>query len=213
MRTADLLRALEADAGDHAARPLGRSLLAGLAPALALSVAFYGVTLGPRPHLTSMLMEPRVLFKLVFPLVLACCAGGMLMRLIRPGSDVRPYIAFLGFLGVVLIGAVVAELFALPRDLWEPRLMGSHAMVCLRMIPMFAAPLLVALLFMSRKGAPTHAGLAGAMIGLFAAAIGGTIYATHCPDDSPLFVATWYGIAIGAVTLIGAAAGKRLLRW
>jgi hypothetical protein len=213
MRTADLIRALEADAGDDAPSPLNRTLLKGLVPAIILSVALYAVTLGPRPHLASMMMEPRVLFKIVFPLVLACCAGGMLLRLIRPGSDVRPYFAFLGFLGVVLIGAVVAELFAIPRDLWEPRLLGTHATICLRMIPMFAAAPLVALLIVARKGAPTHAGLAGATIGLFAAAIGGAIYATHCPDDSPLFVATWYSLAIGAVTLVGALAGKRILRW
>jgi hypothetical protein len=35
----------------------------------------------------------------------------------------------------------------------------------------------------------------------------------HCPDDSPLFVAVWYPIAIAFMTAVGAALGARLLRW
>jgi hypothetical protein len=44
-------------------------------------------------------------------------------------------------------------------------------------------------------------------------AIGAALYATHCPDDSPLFVAAWYSLAIGFTAAIGALAGSRLLRW
>ncbi len=57
------------------------------------------------------------------------------------------------------------------------------------------------------------AGSCGAAAGLLAGAIGAALYATHCPDDSPLFVATWYTLAIGFVVGLGALAGSRLLRW
>src|SRR5258708_8799527 len=40
-----------------------------------------------------------------------------------------------------------------------------------------------------------------------------TLYASHCTDDSPLFVATWYTIATVLVTAIGALAGSRVLRF
>jgi hypothetical protein len=40
-----------------------------------------------------------------------------------------------------------------------------------------------------------------------------TLYASHCTDDSPLFVATWYSIATAAVAAIGALAGSRVLRF
>jgi hypothetical protein len=39
------------------------------------------------------------------------------------------------------------------------------------------------------------------------------LYATHCPDDSPLFVAVWYTLAVTLVMLIGASVGHRVLRW
>ena len=45
------------------------------------------------------------------------------------------------------------------------------------------------------------------------AGVGALLYATHCPDDSPLFVAIWYGSATAIVVAIGALAGARLLRW
>lgn len=59
---------------------------------------------------------------------------------------------------------------------------------------------------MTRTQSPTAAGLA-------AGAIAAAIYAWHCPDDSPLFLATWYMIAIAGVTVGGALLGRRLLRW
>ena len=64
-----------------------------------------------------------------------------------------------------------------------------------------------------RHGAPTRPGLAGAVAGLVASGIAATLYASHCTDDSPLFVATWYPLAIGIVVRAGYVAGSRYLRW
>jgi hypothetical protein len=64
-----------------------------------------------------------------------------------------------------------------------------------------------------RHGAPADGHLAGAMAGLAAGSIGALFYATNCTDDSPLFVATWYSIAIGIVVLIGTLIGHKVLRW
>jgi hypothetical protein len=69
------------------------------------------------------------------------------------------------------------------------------------------------LLLALRQGAPTRPGVAGAAAGLLAGGIAATFYAAHCTDDSPLFVATWYTLAIGALALLGAAVGQRFLRW
>jgi hypothetical protein len=49
--------------------------------------------------------------------------------------------------------------------------------------------------------------------GLLAGGMGAALYAMHCPDDSPLFVATWYGLAIAVVATLGAVLGSRVLRW
>ena len=54
---------------------------------------------------------------------------------------------------------------------------------------------------------------AGAVAGLAAGGIAAAIYAWHCPDDSPLFLATWYSLAIAIVVAAGFLLGRRLLRW
>ena len=64
-----------------------------------------------------------------------------------------------------------------------------------------------------RQGAPEKPGFAGAMAGIAASGIGATFYAANCTDDSPLFVALWYPMAIAIVAAIGYVAGRRLLRW
>ena len=45
------------------------------------------------------------------------------------------------------------------------------------------------------------------------AGLAATLYASHCTDDSPLFVATWYTVATALVTAIGAFIGSRVLRF
>lgn len=64
-----------------------------------------------------------------------------------------------------------------------------------------------------RRGAPARPTLAGFLAGLAAAGIGASVYAVHCTDDSPLFVALWYTLGIAMVAAVGAALGRIVLRW
>ena len=70
-----------------------------------------------------------------------------------------------------------------------------------------------ALIYAMRSGAPQHPALSGALAGAAAAGVAATLYAANCPDDSPLFVATWYPLATLIVVAVGAIAGDRYLRW
>jgi hypothetical protein len=55
--------------------------------------------------------------------------------------------------------------------------------------------------------------LTGALAGAATAGIAALLYASHCPDDSPLFVATWYPLATLICAAVGALAGRRFLAW
>ena len=90
---------------------------------------------------------------------------------------------------------------------------GTNWLICLSMVPILSFAPLAAILAVLRRGAPASPTLAGAAAGFLAAACGATLYAFHCFDDSPLFVATWYLLAAIPVVVIGAVAGSRLLRW
>jgi hypothetical protein len=80
-------------------------------------------------------------------------------------------------------------------------------------VPLMSLPLLAASLIGLRHGAPARPAVAGAMAGLLSAGLAATLYASHCTDDSPLFVATWYSISTALVTALGALIGSRVLRY
>ena len=212
MKTGDLIRALAADS-EVRAMPPGRALALALIPGVAIALGLHIAVLGLRPHLLTLLGEPRLLFKLCLTVLLAAVSGALVLRIARPGACIRRITLLLAIVPTLLAGANLAELSAVPADLWGQRLIGSNAKFCLASIPFLAAAPLVAALLALRQGAPERPALAGAAAGLFAGAIGAACYATHCPDDSPLFLAAWYTLAIGFVAAIGAAAGRRLLRW
>ena len=80
-------------------------------------------------------------------------------------------------------------------------------------IPLISLPLLIASLFGLRHGAPAKPAVAGAVAGLVSAGLAATLYASHCTDDSPLFVATWYSIATALMAALGALIGSRVLKY
>jgi hypothetical protein len=112
-----------------------------------------------------------------------------------------------------VLAGVVAELFMLPQDAWARAAIGNYAATCVMVITLISLPILAALFFVLRQGAPSSPTTAGATAGLLAAAFGAAVYALHCPNDSPLYLAIWYMAAIGIVTLIGAIMGHKMLRW
>jgi hypothetical protein len=93
------------------------------------------------------------------------------------------------------------------------RMIGNNSRYCMVSIPVLSLPLLVAALMGLRHGAPSRPALSGAIAGLLSAGFAATLYASHCTDDSPLFVATWYTIGAALVTAIGALAGSKVLRF
>jgi hypothetical protein len=212
MKTDDLIAALAADA-PVVSKPIGRTmLLAVAAGAGAASIVFF-LALGVRPDFSAAMETPRFLLKCFLTLTLLASALGLVFHLARPGAVPDAWVMTLAAAPVLLVIAMLVELSVVPHDEWMVRLMGRNAVVCMVLIPALATLPLIATLFALRQGAPTNPTLAGAVAGLLAGGIGATLYATHCPDDSPLFIAAWYVIAIVIVTFIGAIAGARLLRW
>jgi hypothetical protein len=212
MKTDDLIAALSADA-PVVARPIGRTVLACVGVgALAAAVVFF-LTLGLRPDMSAAMGTPRFIFKVLLTLTLFASALGLILHLARPEKVSPGWIVALAAAPILLILATLIELLILPSDLWMPRLVGTNAMMCVVLIPFLSALPLIATLLALRQGAPTHPAFAGAVAGLLSGGIGASLYAAHCTDDSPLFIAAWYVIAIAFLTLIGAIAGSRFLRW
>jgi hypothetical protein len=211
MKTADLIDLLAQDAPVRFG--LSRRLAMAFAAGAAIATAVLVFAIGMRPDLSMAGQTMRVQFKFLFALTLLSGAAGAVPRTGRPDGGAGPWPAVLATAPVLLGLAVVAELVATPEQSWMPRLIGQNSMYCLVFIPLLAVAPLACLLFALKESAPAHPGLAGAAAGLAASGIATFLYASHCPDDSPLFVAVWYSSAIAIVTAAGWLAGKRLLRW
>lgn len=211
--TEALIRALGASGGrvPALARP-GPRLALGLAGGAFVSLLVFLAVLGPRPELGSALFEPRVIFKLVVALALGAAAAVAARLLAQPEGYGRLRPLALG-VGLLVVAGVAAELAVVPASDWAARAVGTNAVACLVSIPLLALAPLAALLAALKGAAPARPRVAGLAAGLAAGAVGALLYASHCQDDSPLFVALWYGLAVAATGAAGAAAGTRLLRW
>ena len=211
MKTDELIRLLSQDAPVR--MRLGRMLTLALAAGLAVSAVLLLATVGLRDDLASAIATVRVAFKIGMTLVLVIVAFGLVSRIGRPGVPLRPWAVALLLPLALMVVAVGVELLVVPQDAWAARLMGRNAAFCLFFIPLLSLAPLAAFLAALRNGAPDDPGLAGAAAGLAAGAIGAALYAWHCPDDSPLFGAAWYTLAIMLVIATGYGIGRRLLRW
>ena len=212
MKTDQLIAALAADT-KTVSRPINRQLWMAIAGGAIVAALIFWFGVGPRSDISAALETPRFLYKYVLTLSLLASALGLMLHLARPGAVPKGWLAALAIPPVLLIASVIAEFFLVPPSSWGMSLMGKNSVVCLVVIPLLSAAPLAAVMWTLRDGAPTHPVLAGAAAGLVAAGVGATLYATHCQDDSPFFVATWYVLAILIVTVVGAVLGSRLLRW
>lgn len=212
MRTEDLIKALDADARNKA-MPLGKAWWLAVGVAVAIAAVVFFATIGPRPDIMPAMHTMRFMSKFVFTLVLAGSAFALIRALSMPGAATRRAMTWMIAAPVLVILAVGLELFIVPQTEWSRRMVGSNMMICMSFIPLIGIGPLAIFLGMLRYGAPTRPVLSGAVAGLLAGGLAATFYAAHCFDDSPLFVATWYTIAIAFLALLGAIGGRLFVRW
>lgn len=211
MKTDDLIHMLAEDA--PVPMRIGRAMTLALLLGTVISIALLLATIGMRPNMAEAMQSARVMFKIGATLTLAIAACGLVFRIGRPGVPLKARSLLLILPLVLVIGAIMMEGMMTPSDSWMSRMVGNHSRFCIFFIPMLSIAPLIGFMLVLRDGAPESPGLAGAVAGLAAGGVAAAIYAWHCPDDSPFFVATWYTLAISIVTIVGFFVGRRLLRW
>lgn len=212
MRTEQLILLLSEDSTIEARR-IERSMAA----AVVASVAFLGVAtivfLGLRTDLGATSGFAPVAAKVGVMLSLASGGSLLVVRTSRPGSPSGWAPALLA-VGLVLLAAwILFDVNQLGTAGLLERTLGTSWASCLATITVLATLPLVSLLLAARRGAVIRPGLAGAMAGLAAATLSGAFYALYCTEDSPLFVAVWYGLAAIIMMVFGAFAFRRFVRW
>ncbi len=211
MKTDDLINMLAKDARVRVR--FGRVFMVALAIGVVVSAALLISTIGIRRNMAEMIETPRVLFKVGITLLLAITATRLAFRIGKPGLSLRSAAMTLLLPLAILILGIATELLVVPQAAWASSMEGHFSAFCLFFVPVLSIAPLAAILYSVRQGAPENPGKAGAVAGLAAGGIAAAIYAWHCPDDSPLFLATWYSIGILAATVAGFLIGRKILRW
>ena len=212
MDTDQLIKTLAAD-NTHRARPVSLALALALLAAAPVSIFMFMAELGVRPDVKTAMHNPFFDLKFAVTLALAAAAITISLHLARPEASLRGFVWLLAIPAGLLVAGISGELMMPQRLPMMTRLVGSNSKVCMTAVPLMSLPLLAASLLGLRHGAPTRPAVAGAMAGLLSAGLAATLYASHCTDDSPLFVATWYSVGTALMAALGALIGSRVLKY
>jgi hypothetical protein len=169
--------------------------------------------LGVRPDVMTAMHNPFFDLKFAVTLALAISAIAVALHLSRPEASLRGFGWYLLIPAGLLVAGISGEMMMPQRAPMMTRLIGNNSKFCMTFIPVISLPLLLAALLGLRHGAPSRPALSGAVAGMLSAGLAATLYASHCTDDSPLFVATWYTLATALVAAVGALIGARVLKY
>lgn len=190
-----------------------RQILAALGVCALVSLVVVLWLWGVRPDITRALPMMSFWVKEAFVIVLALAGIGAMLRLARPdGMGRKPANAAFGAVAIMAVLAGL-QLAANPPGLWRHLVMGNTAEACPWLIMLLALPILAGALLVMRRMAPTRLTAAGAAAGLTAGALSALVYSVSCGESTMPFIFVWYGLAILAMTLLGAALGRRVMRW
>jgi hypothetical protein len=212
MQTDRLIHALATDF-DKQSKSLSALVVVAMLVAAPFAAGMFMMRLGLRPDIAAAADNPFFLLKFAVTLALLAVAAPVAIRLARPAHDTAALKWLFAIPLALLVAAIAADVSVQQPAAWTQRLMGANARICMMAIPMLSLPFLAGALIALRKGASIRPALTGAAAGAMSGSLGAALYAAHCGDDSPLFVAVWYSIAIAAVSALGALLGNRLLRF
>jgi hypothetical protein len=211
MKTDQLIHALVQDLRTPVARVTAALRRCLPVASGAMAVGFLAAA-GIRADAFSTGFGPTVL-KIALGVTLAAVGLAVAVQLARPTRNAA--MAARALLIAPLAMAFIAALdLALHGNLgWQERLWGKNIWACLFMIPLLALFPLAATLHALRNGAPTNPTAAGALAGIGSAGIAILPYGLFCTENAALFIAAWYVLASCIAGVVGAMAGRRLLRW
>ncbi len=93
------------------------------------------------------------------------------------------------------------------------RLNWHDGVQCVSKMVLLSAPAVIGLGLLMRRGAPTDTGGTALTVGVAAAAWGAFVFVFACPYDDPLYIAVWYIVGCGIVTMVARLILPPLTRW
>lgn len=215
MKTDELIDIIAKDQIIQTPRPLWQYFGFGALILIAYTVfLFFSSGMGIRANYPEVLWALPVLFKQILPLFLLIALYSAIKALRFPESRwhrsyALPIAIYFAFMLVLFISAWLDT----PADVRKALIMGSSRLKCLITIPIYAWVVMGFLFVGLRQFAPTKRTELAVLTAFVATALAIVIYAMGCIEDSPLFYAIWYNLALAISVLIGAILGYYWLKW
>lgn len=167
-----------------------------------------------RPDMPEAMGQPSFWWKLGSLGLIALIGGTVALLSLDPVNSPRR--------GLRLLAAVVAAALAagwlvdasraglLPL---VARLNWRAGLLCVAEMVLLSVPAVAGLGVLMRRGAPTDTGGTALASGVAAASWGAFVFVFACPFDDPLYIAVWYTVGCGLVTLSARLFLPPLTRW
>ena len=158
--------------------------------------------------------QPSFWWKLVGLLLIATVSGAAAIRSFRPPATPRRALPAL----VGLVACVFATGWAIDAAHGGgahllARLDWRNGLGCTFKMAMLAIPPMIGMGVLMRRGAATDAAVTSVVAGLAAAAWGAFVFVFACPSNDPFYIAVWYTLGCGIVTLVARLVFPRLAAW
>ena len=179
-----------------------------------LELALYLAAGAARPDMATAVMQPSFWWKLISLATMAATGVIFAVHSFDPTNSPKERLRWLAALAGISL--TVGWALAVTSSTGAPllaRLRWQDGLACMLTVIALSTPVLALLTFFMRKGAPVDGRSSALMVGAAGAAWGAFVFAFHCNHDDPLYVAAWYGGAVGAIALLARALLSRLTRW
>lgn len=167
-----------------------------------------------RPDMPVAIHEPSFWWKLISLGLIALVSGTVAIMSLDPVRLPRRCLRWI--VALIAVCLAVGWILDASRDGFSAlltRLDWRNGLQCLYTMVALSVPAVIGLGLLMRRGAPTDHGGTALAAGLAAAAWGAFVFVFECPYDDPFFVAVWYSLSCGAVTLCARLTLPRLTRW
>jgi hypothetical protein len=167
-----------------------------------------------RPDMPMAMHLPSFWWKLISLGLIALVSGTVAILSLDPARLPRRGLRWIAALIAVCLA--IGWIFDASRDgvsALLTRLDWPNGLECLCEMVALSVPAVIGLGLLMRRGAPTDHGGTALAAGLAAAAWGAFVFAFACPFDDPFYVAVWYSLGCGVVTLFARFTLPPLVRW
>lgn len=182
-----------------------------------LCVVELGLFLGlgaMRPDMPLAMEQPSFWWKLGSLGVIALVGGLVAILSFDPVESPRRGLRWLS--ATIALSLVTGWVIDASRDglpALVARLNWHDGLQCVYKMVLLSMPAVIGLGLLMRRGAPTDTSGTSLAVGIAAAAWGAFVFVFACPHDDPLYIAVWYAVGCGLVTLLARLVLPQLTRW